>query len=91
MSYLRKKINLPLILGAGGTGIPKWWIYESFAVHPNMRGHTSGRINMVRGFPVVTSTNQKLNNQRFTESEIVRVDECMPAVCWTRYLLEIYM
>ena len=40
MKYLEEKINLPLILGAGGTGILKWWIYESFTVHPNMIGHT---------------------------------------------------
>ena len=29
--------NLPLILSANGSGILKWWIYGSFAVHPNIR------------------------------------------------------
>ena len=43
---------------------------------------------MGRGFQVVTSTNQNLNTQRSTESDIVGVDDCMPVVCWTRYLLD---
>jgi hypothetical protein len=37
----------------------------------------------------VTSTNkQKLNTRSSTESELVGVDDCMPAICWTRYFLE---
>ena len=42
MKYLRKTRNLPLILGAGGTGSLKWWIDASFSVHTYMRVHTSG-------------------------------------------------
>ena len=79
---------LPLILSASGSGILKWWIDASFAVHPNMRGHTGGGISMGRGMPIVTSTKQKLNTRSSTESEIVGVDDCMPAVLWTRYFLE---
>ena len=61
MKYLRKTRNLPLILGTGGTEILKCWIDSSFAVYPNMIGHTSGVLSMEIGFPVVTSTKQKLN------------------------------
>jgi hypothetical protein len=43
---------------------------------------------MGRGFPIVTSTKQKLNTRSSTESEIVSVDDCMPAVCWTRYFMQ---
>ena len=39
MNYLRETINIPLILGAGVTGILKWWIDASFAVHSNIRGY----------------------------------------------------
>ena len=75
-------------MGAFGTGILKWWIYASFAVHTNMRGHTSRGLSMGRRFPVVTSTKQNLNTWRSTEADIVRVDDFMPEVCWTRCLLE---
>jgi hypothetical protein len=86
--YLRGSLTLPLILSATGSGILKWWVDGSFATHPSMRGHTGSRLSMGRGFPVVTSTKQKLNTRSSTESELVAVDDCMPAICWTRYFLE---
>ena len=43
---------------------------------------------MGRGFPVVTSTKNKLNILISTEAGIVRLDDCMPAVCCTSYFLE---
>ena len=53
-----------------------------------MIGHTGGVISMGRGFQVVTSTKQKLDTQSSTESDIVGLDYCMPAVCWKWYFLE---
>ena len=87
MKYIRGTAKLPLILRANGSGIVKWWIDGSFGVHPNMRGHTGGGLSMGTGFPIVTSTKQKLNTRSSTESELVAVDDCMPAICWTRYFL----
>ena len=52
-----------------------------------MRGHTGGGTSMGRGFPITKSTKQKLNTRSSTESELVSVDDCMPAICWTRYFL----
>ena len=43
---------------------------------------------MVRGLLVVTSTEHKLNTWISTEADIFGVDDCIPAVCWTRYLIE---
>ena len=88
MKYIRGTAKLPLILRANGSGIVKWWIDGSFGVHPNMLGHTGGGLSMGTGFPIVNSTKQKLNTRSSTESELVGVDDCMPAVCWTRYFLE---
>jgi hypothetical protein len=88
MKYIRGTKMLPLILRANGSGILKWWIDASFAVHQNMLGHTGGGLSMGRGFPIVSSTKQKLNTRSSTETEIVGVDDCMPAVLWTRYFLE---
>jgi hypothetical protein len=88
MKYIRGTKKLPLILSAKGSGILKWWIDASFAVHPNMRGHTGGGLSMGRGFPIVNSTKQKLNTRNSTETEIVGVDDCMPSVLWTRYFME---
>jgi Reverse transcriptase (RNA-dependent DNA polymerase) len=88
MKYLRGTRKMPLILSADGSGILKWWVDASFAVHPNMRGHSGGGLSMGRGFPIVSSTKQKLNTRSSTETEIVGADDFMPAICWTRYFLE---
>ena len=52
-----------------------------------MRGHTGGVISMGRGFPIVSLTKQNLNTQSSTETGVVGVDYCIPAMLWTRYLL----
>jgi hypothetical protein len=88
MQYIRGTKEMPLILSANSSGVLKWWVDGSFAVHPNMRGHTGGGLSMGRGFPIVSSTKQKLNTQSSTESELVGIDDCMPAILWTRYFLE---
>ena len=43
---------------------------------------------MGRGFPISASSKQKLNTRSSTETEIVAVDDLMPAIPWTRLFLE---
>ena len=42
MKYIRGSRTMPLILSANGMGILKWWVDASFAVHPNLCGHSGG-------------------------------------------------
>ncbi len=51
VEYLRSTRELPLILAANGTGVLSWYVDSSFAVHPDMRGHTGGAMTMWTGFP----------------------------------------
>ena len=88
MRYIRGTRQLPLILSANKSHILKWWVDASFAVHPNMRGHSGGGLSLGRGFPIMGSTKQKLNTRSSTECEIVGADDFMPAICWTRYFME---
>jgi hypothetical protein len=46
MRYIRGTHTMPLILSANGSGILKWWVDVSFAVHPNMRGHSGGGLSL---------------------------------------------
>ena len=87
MEYLRGDRDRPLILSGDNEGVLMWYIDASFAVHPNMRGHTGGCMTMGRGFPISVSTKQKLNTKSSTESELVGVDDMMPIIIWTRYFL----
>ena len=43
---------------------------------------------MGKGATHTSSTKQKLNTQSSTKAEIVRVDDLMPQVLWTRYFME---
>jgi hypothetical protein len=61
MRYIRDTRTISLILSANGSGILKWWVDASFAVHPNMRGHSGGGLYLGHGFSIVSSTKQKLN------------------------------
>jgi hypothetical protein len=87
MEYLRGDRDRPLILGADYEGMLMWYVDASFAVHPNMHGHTGGGMTMGRGFPISVSTKQKLNTKSLTESELVGVDDMMPIILWTCYFL----
>jgi hypothetical protein len=66
----------------------KWYVGASFAVHPNMRGHSGGGLTLGQGFPLVSSMKQKLNTRSSTETEVVGADDFIPAICWTRYFLK---
>jgi hypothetical protein len=88
IEYLQGTVDLPLILGADSCGVLKWYVDASFAVHPNMRGHTGGGLTMGRGFPIVSSTKHKLNTRSSTESELIGVDNMMSQILWTRYFLK---
>ena len=61
-----------------------WYVDASFAVHPNMHGHTGGGMTMGRGGLISVSTKQKLNTNSSTESELVGIDDVMPIILWTQ-------
>jgi hypothetical protein len=88
VEYLRSTRELPLILGADGSGVLYWYVDASFAVHPDMRGHTGGTMTMGRGFPLAKSTKHKLNTRSSTESEIVSVDDLIPQILWARLFMK---
>jgi hypothetical protein len=47
-----------------------------------------GGLSLGRGFPIVSSTKQKLNTRSYTETEIVGADNFMPEICWTWYFMK---
>jgi hypothetical protein len=53
-----------------------------------MRGHSGGGLSLGQGFPIVSSTKQKLKTRSSTETEIVGVDDFMLAIGWTRYFMK---
>ena len=56
VKYLQGTVELPLILSGAGTGMIKWWVDASYAVHPDMKGHTEGTMSMGKGSVYSTAT-----------------------------------
>lgn len=54
------------------------WIDASYAVHPNMRGHTGGAISFGKGVVHARAGKQKPNVKSSTEAEIVGLSEYLP-------------
>ena len=51
------------------------WIDASYAVHPNMRGHTGGAMFFGQGVIHARAGKQKLNVKSSTEAELVGMSE----------------
>jgi hypothetical protein len=79
--------HLPFVLGADDTGIIRWWVDASSAVHPNMCSHTSATMSLGVGCPYSVSRMQKLNTHSSTESELVGINDTMLLILWTRNFL----
>lgn len=43
---------------------------------------------MGRGFPISSATKQKLNSRSSMESEVIGMDDFMPAICWMQYFMK---
>jgi hypothetical protein len=77
-----------LAANANGTGVLTWYVDASFAVHPDMRGHTGGAMTMGTGFFLDKSNKHKLNTRSSAESEIVAVNKLIPQILWARLFMK---
>jgi hypothetical protein len=78
----------PHVLEANGTGIIRWWVDASFAVHPDMKSHTGAVMSMGKGCVYAVSRRQRLNTTSSTEAELVGVSDPMGLILWTKRFLE---
>ena len=85
--YLRGTPELALTLRVDKEIVVRWWVDGSFAVHPNMRGHSGGCMSLGAGVIAPGSNKQKLNTRSSTESELVAVDDFMASLLWTNNFL----
>jgi hypothetical protein len=88
LKFLRAMTGKYLTLSAYSLHNVRWWVDASYAVHPDMRSHTGGAMSLGKGVIYGTSKRQKLNTKSLNEAELVGVDDVMPQVLCTLYLLE---
>ena len=85
---MRGTVELPLTLESDKKPMLRWWVDRSHAVHPNLRGHSSGCLSLGKGMLISGSTKQKINTQSSTETELVAADNYMSLLLWTNSFLE---
>jgi hypothetical protein len=88
IKYMRGTIDLTLNLQANNDGKIQWWVDASYAVHPEMKGHTGGTLSLGKGSIYSTSSKQKLVSRSSTESEVIGVHDVLPQILWTNHFLQ---
>ncbi|KAL7523863.1 hypothetical protein ACHAWF_000703 [Thalassiosira exigua] len=88
LRYVRGTIGLKVKLRADSLSVIKWWANSSFAVHPDMRGHTGGRMSLGAGAQISKSLKQKQNGRSLTDNEICGADNMIGPVLQTPYFME---
>ena len=66
----------------------QWWIDASYAVHPDLKGHTGPTMSMGSGSVFSGSWKQCMVTQSSTESELIGVYDVPPQVLWTAKFLQ---
>ena len=87
MTYLKNTEDDVLTLMETDLRVINWWVDGSYAVHPDFKGQTGGKMSMGVGAIYSTSQKQKINTRSSTETEIVAVYDCIPQILWVRYFL----
>ena len=75
ISFLKGTINDVLTLKVYYTNNLTWYIDVTLAVYVDMKSHTGAVFEMGKEAIISSSTDQKVNSLRFTESELIGVDE----------------
>ena len=89
MSFLKGNINDLLVFEADNTNTLKWNIDVYLAVQADMKSHTGVVFTMGKGTIIRSSTNQEVNHQSSTESNLIGVDEKIAKVIlWMKHFLE---
>ena len=70
------------------SGVLKWYIDGSFAIHNDMKSHTGINLTMGKGTIYGGSLKHKLNSKSSTEAELISVSDGINQVLWTKYFLE---
>ena len=88
IKYLHGMIDMLLHLQGDGLGVIKWYVNASYAVHPDMKGHTRGTLLLGKGSVYSTSTKKKLVTHSSMESKVIGVHDVLPQTIGTMNFLK---
>ena len=73
---------MPRIIGADSLSIFQSWADASYAIHPDMKGHTGGVTSFGHVITHTECSKQKMNTKSSTESEIVGASDYLAHTVW---------
>ena len=82
LGYLKVTLDMPRLIGADSLSIVQSWADASYAVHPDMKGHTGGVTSFGHGLTHTECSKQKINTKSSTESEIVAASDYLAHTVW---------
>ena len=89
LQFINCTIDEKLTLRADkGLTFMKYWVDASYAIHPDMRGHTGGCLTLGRGMLHSRSLKQKLNTKSSTECEVIGTSDYLPFPIWFKFFIE---
>ena len=88
IKYLNGTIYVKLMLSACNIGIIHWYVDESYSFHDDCKGHTGSVMALGLGTVTSFSRKQKINAKSWVEAELIKVDDDIPQILWTRYFME---
>ena len=77
--YLMGTMYLSLILSMNSSGVSKWWLDTSFAIHDNMKNRTGAIMNISRSALFCAFT-KKIITSSSIEAELVGVADLLPKI-----------
>ena len=76
------------MLSADLLHVIKWYVDESFAVHPNFKSYTGSVMTMGEGAIQGNLSKQKLNTCSSCDIELVGNDDASTKILWTQLFME---
>ena len=89
LQFINCTIDDKLTLSADkGLIFMKYWVDASYAIYPDMRGHTGGCLTFGRGMIHSRSSKQKFNTKNSTECDVVGTSDYLPFPIWFKFFIE---
>ena len=88
LRYVRRTINVPLILREDILPVIKWWVDASYVSHTYMRGHTGATMLLTRGSVTGIANKHRINSKISTEAELIEAGDAMTQMLWNLYFIE---
>jgi hypothetical protein len=88
LNYLKATQTEVATLSMEDSGIIKWYVDASFALHKDLKNHTGAMMTLGCGSVCSIATQQKVNSRSSTEAEFIAVDNVISKVLWTKLFLK---